>query len=337
MRGGGSERRYFRFRASGGATCVGVISAHLPEVRAFLGFTRHFSALNLPVPRLLAERGDQGVYVLEDLGDFTLAQRLAEWRSAATTAATAVDALRTAVQWLPALQVRGGRGLDYSLCFEGPELGRAAFQADLEQFLAQYVPRFVLAPGPVPAVREDLQALVERVSALPREHFCHRDFQTRNMMWRQGAAADATPASGMSAASAGPVFLDYQGGRRGPLAYDLASLLYSPDSALEEPERQELIALYLRALAGEGVAQDGAAFRHDFYAVVLLRRLQALGAYARMAVVQGLPEYLQRIPPALATLRLLLGSGALRLGLPALEHWLEQDVIGAAGRPGNKT
>lgn len=309
LAGGGSERRFYRLR-SGGRTWVGVAGGAAAETRAFLGFTAHFAAAGIPVPHVLAADPGRGMYVMEDLGGLTLSAALRDWRRQPGGAERAREALRAVVGWLPVIQVRGGRGLDYSLCPEGGELGRSAYEADVARFLGHYVPRFVLRPGPGAAARADLERLVARLDALPREHFCHRDFQGRNVMWT----------------ARGPVFLDYQGGRRGPLQYDLASLLYSPDTGLAEPEREPLVAHYLAALAEQGVTVERGPFLRDFYAVVLIRRLQALGAYAHIAVGQGKREYLDKIPPALETLRELFARGRLALGLPALEGWLREAI-----------
>jgi aminoglycoside/choline kinase family phosphotransferase len=162
------------------------------------------------------------------------------------------------------------------------------------------------------AVRRDLGALLARLEALPREHFCYRDFQSRNILWRVRPEGE------------GPVFLDYQSARRGPLAYDLASLLYSPDTGADEQERTLLTEAYLMALEEQGMGVEREAFFAGFYPLVLVRRLQALGAYARLAVGRGQVAYLDKIPPALATLRELLAQGRFSFGLPALERWLEQ-------------
>ena len=311
MEGGGSPRRYFRLRSQGaapwGESVIGVVSANAPETRAFVGFSAHLRAARIPVPRLYAFDVEAGLYLVEDLGDLTLSERLADWRAeGAAGLARANAAIDRSLQELAGFQVRGARGLDLSLCFDGTELGGEAFRTDLRLFLTHYVPRFVLRPGPGPAVLADLDRLVGRLDRLPRVHLCHRDFQARNIMWPHDS----------------PVFIDYQGARLGPLAYDLASFLYSPDTGLAEAERAQPIAAYLRALEQEGVRQEREAFWRDLYAVVLVRRLQALGAYARIAVAEGKPEYLEKIQPALATLRELFRAGRFDLGLPALEQWL---------------
>jgi aminoglycoside/choline kinase family phosphotransferase len=337
--GGGSYRRYYRLRAEGDTawdalekasatstmrlrthSAIGVLTPNLPEARAFVGFTRHFLAVGLPVPQLYADEADGGRYVVEDLGDDTLRDRLAEWRADGQGGggARTTEALALVMRTLARFQVRGARGLDPALCFEGRELGGDAFRADIAVFLTHYVPRFVLCPGPDADVLADIERLIRSLDAQPREHLVHRDFQTRNIMW------PSENAGGRNAVAnhAGPVLLDYQGARFGPLGYDLASILYSPDTGLTDAERPPLIAAYLDALAAEGVPQERAAFQRGFAAVVLVRRLQALGAYARIAVQEGKPAYLEKIPPALDAFGALLWSGMFALGLPHLERWL---------------
>jgi N-acetylmuramate 1-kinase len=314
LAGGGSERAFHRLEAAG-RPVVGAIGANLAEVRAFLGFTRHFAALGIPVPRILGEDAARGLYLMEDLGERTLADCLRQWRSAPGGDERARAALETVVRWLPVIQVRGGAGLDESLCWEGRALDGAAFRRDVERFVGQYLRRFVLQPAPLDAaVQAELEALIARLEALPREHFCYRDFQARNVMWlaRDGAAGGVE----------GPVFLDYQSGRRGPLAYDLASLLYSPDTGADEPLRAHLTGTYLEALAAQGVSLARADFLAGFFPIVLVRRLQALGRYAELIAVRKQAAFLEKIPPALAELRALQAAGHFAFGLPALEAWL---------------
>jgi aminoglycoside/choline kinase family phosphotransferase len=320
LAGGGSERAFHRLEAAG-QPLVGAIGRNLAEVRAFLGFTAHLAARGIPVPRILGADAARGLYLMDDLGEATLARRLAQWRADADAAAPAraalEAALETTVRWLPAIQVRGGEGLDESLCWEGRALDAAAFRRDAERFLRHYVPRFGLHPAPVDdAVRADLETLIARLDALPRAHFCYRDFQARNVMWVRRAGERAP----------GPVFLDYQSGRRGPLAYDLASLLYSPDTGADEPLREQLVDVYLAALAQQGVALARAEFLAGFRPIVLLRRLQALGRYAELGTVHKRAVFLDKIPPALAELRALQAAGRLDFGLPALQAWLARVI-----------
>ncbi|MCZ6474616.1 MAG: phosphotransferase [SAR324 cluster bacterium] len=309
MPGGGSARRFYRFRG-GGSSWIGVIGSHAAENRAFLGFTLHFGGQGLPVPRIYAVDREQGFYLMEDLGDTTLAAQLAQFRGHPAGRVIAMATLHRIVGWLPRFQVHGGEGLDYGLCHEGEELDGEVFAADVRRFIDEYIPRHAKGSEPEERVLIELEVLITRLHSMPREHFCYRDFQPRNIMWRDG-----------------PVFLDYQSGRRGALHYDLASFLYSPDTGLGEKERVQLIDVYLKALRDCGVAMDHISFLADFHPIVLVRRLQALGAYAQIGATEGKEDYLQYITPSLADLGQLLSQGKLSMGLPALEAWLKRIVM----------
>ncbi len=312
MPGGGSDRQYYRFicapdEAGISRSVIGVIGRNEKENRAFLGFTAHFAAQGLPVPRILGADQARGLYVMEDLGDSTLARHLVQWRAVPAGRVMAMAALSRVIGWLPRFQVHGGAGLDYGLCFEGEELDAFVFETDLERFLRVFVSRHAPRTKPDERVLGELDLLVTRLETVPREHFCYRDFQSRNIMWREG-----------------PVFLDYQAGRRGALQYDLASFLYSPDTGLDEKERAILMDTYLKGLKDCGVTIDKVSFLADFHPFLLVRRLQALGAYAHLADSRGEPAYLKKIPPALADLQNLMRQGKLQMGLPALEKWLAE-------------
>lgn len=313
MPGGGSTRRFYRFRV-GEVSYVGVIGG-VGETRTFLAFTRHFAARGVPVPRILGAEEEQGLYVMEDLGRQTLADRLAGWHAQPGGRRRALAALESVVGWLPAIQV-GGASLDERLFIRGPRLDRQALARDVELFLEHYVGPFAPEYAPDDAARRDLERLAERLGAPEHPHFCYRDFQSRNIMWPNG----------------GPVFLDYQSGRRGPVAYDLASLLYSPDSLLDEPARERLIDRYLDALGARGVRLERGALLAEFYPCVALRRLQALGAYGRLARQHGKEWFLDKVPATWATLRELLQREAFCGEYPAFRAWLGRLAGGA--RPG---
>jgi aminoglycoside/choline kinase family phosphotransferase len=305
LTGGGSDRRYVRVRANGRAA-VAVMTANAAELRAFLGFTRHFAARGIPVPAILDTDAARCLYLLEDLGPQTLCEWLASQDGRPGAREQRLGAIERAVRWLPVIQVQGGEGLDYGLCLSDAVMGTATYEADLRLFLGEFVARFAPNEQPDAAQARALSALAERCGALEAKHFCYRDFQTRNIMWRDDA----------------PVFIDYQSGRRGPLVYDLVSILYSPDSRLDEAGRESLIDAYLTALQASGAGMAREDFLRDFYPLVLLRRLQALGAYARMALRKGKREHLRNIAPSLATLRELAERGRIAPDSPALRNWL---------------
>ena len=302
--GGGSRRSFYRF-AGPGRTAVAVIGSDRAENRAFLAFTRHFAARGIPVPGILGADEESGFYLMEDLGDATLADRLREWRAAPGEAGRAMAALREVVRRLARIQVEGGEGLDYRLCHEGEALDGPLFQADVERFLAEFGSGPEGAGKESVAVQAELDGLVKRLDAVERRHFCYRDFQPRNVMW-----------------PGRPVFIDYQAGRRGALQYDLAALLYSPDSGLEGPEREALREEYLEALGGCGISFDREEFLADFPPFVLIRRLQALAAYARLEREKPLEGYGEKIPAALGELARFLEEEGAGAGFPVLQQWL---------------
>ena len=321
MVGGGSSREFWRLTLPEGPV-VGVAGTDLAETRDFLRLTTHFTARGIPVPEVRAADGARGVYLLEDLGAHTLADKLREWRALPDGAPLALNALHSVVRWLAMIQVRGGQGLEAALERTPTHLDGAAFRADIHTFLTFYAARRLpQALQPSPGVRADLDTLAQRLDALSRHHFCYRDFQTRNIMWRQRGSHASAGHSG-SRGGEGPVFIDYQGGLHGPLAYDVASLLFSPDTGADAQERFLLVHAYLEALADQGIRLSPGAFLREFLPVALLRRLQAMGAYVRIAEVGGKPAYLEKIPRALADLRGLLEDDGLELGLPALQDWL---------------
>jgi len=310
LRGGGSDRQYYRL-AMGGQTLVGVVGQDLAENRAFLAFTAHFAARGIPVPRIYGVHPQGDMYLLEDLGDATLQERLTAWRAlppGPAGPAQQMEALAQVVWWLPMVQVQGGQGLDYSLCYQGDTLGGLAFRQDVQSFLQEYVGHFARQPAPSAAVLGDVEQLVTELDGLDRSHFCYRDFQTRNIMWPQHS----------------PVFIDYQSGRRGPLAYDLVSLLYSPDTGLDEAARLSLTDTYLASLADVGVRMDREDFWNQVQRFVLVRRMQALGAYTYLARARNKPLLLEKIPATQDTLRALLAQPHFIAHLPALKTWLQR-------------
>jgi hypothetical protein len=134
-----------------------------------------------------------------------------------------------------------------------------------------------------------------------RDYFLYRDFQSRNVMLREGE----------------PYFLDYQGGRKGALQYDIASLLFDAKADLPPALRQELLDYYLEQLAGH-ITLDRDGFLRHYYAYVFIRIMQALGAYGFRGLYEGRPVFVQSIPYALKNIRWLLKHVELPIALPAL-------------------
>jgi aminoglycoside/choline kinase family phosphotransferase len=295
---GGSGRAIVRL-TGGGFTAIGIEYAVREENVAFLEFTKGFRRHGLPVPEIYGEALAEGAYLLEDLGDITLFDFLSAHRQGETIAPEAVEIYRKVVAVLPRFQIEAGRDVNYKVCYPRASFDRQSISWDLNYF-KYYFLRLAGIPFSEQALEHDFGRLTKFLLAAPRDYFLYRDFQSRNVMLREGL----------------PCFLDYQGGRKGALQYDLASLLYDGKADLPPALRQELLDYYLECIANYGV--DRSAFMEHYYAFVYVRIMQALGAYGFRGFYERKPHFLQSVPYALKNLRWLAHNIQLPIALPAL-------------------
>jgi aminoglycoside/choline kinase family phosphotransferase len=319
----GSGRKLFRLSAtipgqtpsaeSGkGVTAIGILYNVREENVAFLEFSRHFRRHGLPVPEIYADDLSQGAYLEQDLGNTTLFDFLSRHRSGATIDAPAVEAYRKVVTLLPRFQVEAGPDLNYKVCYPRASFDRQSIAWDLNYF-KYYFLRLAGIPFNEQALEDDFSRLTKFLLSAPREYFLYRDFQSRNIMLCDGT----------------PYFLDYQGGRKGALQYDIASLLFDAKADLPPELRQQLLDLYLDSLAnfttskltgakGGSKIEDRAAFMQYYYAYVYVRIMQALGAYGFRGFYERKTHFLQSVPYALRNIRWLLHNVELPIALPTL-------------------
>ena len=296
---GGSGRKIFRL-SNERATAIGILHGVREENRAFLEFSRHFSEHGLPVPQIYGEDLDHGAYLEEDLGDTTLFQFLSKNRHAEQIAAPVAEAYRKVVAMLPRFQVEAGRDLDYSACYPIGSFDRQSVAWDLNYF-KYYFLRLAGVPFHEQALENDFSRLTDFLMSADRDYFMYRDFQSRNIMLREGQ----------------PFFVDYQGGRKGALQYDIASLLFDAKADLPPELREDLLNDYLDAL-GRYVQTDREAFLRHYYAYVYVRIMQAMGAYGFRGLYERKTHFLQSVPYALKNLRWLLHHVELPVALPTL-------------------
>jgi aminoglycoside/choline kinase family phosphotransferase len=301
---GASGRRIIRL-VGDRLSAVGVLYDVREENVAFLDFSRHFRGHGLPVPEIYAEDLRHGAYLEEDLGDTTLFEFLSENREAESIAAQVVDAYRQVVALLPRFQVEAGRDLDYRVCYPRSCFDRQSIAWDLNYF-KYYFLRLAGIPFNEQALERDFNRLTKFLLSADRDYFLYRDFQSRNVMLRGGS----------------PFFLDYQGGRRGALQYDIASLLYDAKADLPPELRQELLDHYLQHLA-RFVLLDREIFMRHYYAYVYVRIMQALGTYGFRGFYERKPLFLQSVPYALKNVRWLLDHVTLPVPLLTLMEVFE--------------
>jgi aminoglycoside/choline kinase family phosphotransferase len=296
---GGSGRKIIRL-ASGNQTAIGILYNVREENLAFLEFSRHFRRHGLPIPEIYAEDLDHGAYLEEDLGDASLFQFLSQNRSGESIAAAVVEAYRKVIAILPRFQVEAGRDLNYKVCYPRASFDRQSIAWDLNYF-KYYFLRLASIPFNEQALEDDFGRLTRFLLSAPHDFFLYRDFQSRNIMLRAGQ----------------PFFLDYQGGRKGALQYDVASLLYDAKADLPPELRQQLLDHYLETL-GNFLPVDRDAFLQYYYAYVYVRIMQALGAYGFRGFYERKAHFLQSVPYALKNLRWLLHNVKVPIALPTL-------------------
>jgi aminoglycoside/choline kinase family phosphotransferase len=296
---GGSGRKIIRL-SGGESSAIGILYGVREENVAFLEFSRHFRRHGLPVPKIYAEDLDQGAYLEEDLGGTTLFEFLSKNRTKENIAPQVVEAYRRVIAVLPRFQVEAGRDLNYSVCYPRASFDRQSIAWDLNYF-KYYFLRLAGIAFNEQALEDDFDRLTELLLNAPHDYFLYRDFQSRNIMWHGGQ----------------PFFLDYQGGRKGALQYDVASLLYDAKADLPPELRQQLLDHYLDAVGGF-IKLDRDRFMHYYYAYVYVRIMQALGAYGFRGFYERKAHFLQSVPYALKNLRWLLHNVNLPIALPTL-------------------
>ncbi|HZU32575.1 MAG TPA: RNase adapter RapZ [Candidatus Angelobacter sp.] len=296
---GGSGRSIVRL-ASGEHSAVGIIHDVREENVAFIEFSRYFRRMGLPVPEIYIADLKQGAYLEEDLGDTTLFEFLSENRSGAEIAPQVVAAYRKVVEILPRFQVEAGHDLNYKVCYPRSSFDGQSITWDLNYF-KYYFLKLAGVPFNEQLLEQDFKRLTKFLLTAPRDYFLYRDFQSRNVMLVNGQ----------------PYFLDYQGGRKGALHYDIASLLYDAKADLPPELRQQLLDHYLDTLTGMlPIERD--AFMQHYYAFVYIRLMQALGAYGFRGFYERKAHFLQSVPYALKNLCWLLENAQVPIALPAL-------------------
>lgn len=282
----GSNRRYYRL--NGDKAAIGVIGTSRKENEAFIYLARHFSSLGLSVPSIISVSDDGMVYLQTDLGDDTLFKSIEKGRQTRSFSNDEKELLIKTVRLLPDIQFKGAVGLDFSYCFPSSQFDMRSIMWDLNYF--KYC--FLKAVGlefDENRLEDDFQALAEVLLRSQSSTFMYRDFQSRNVMLKDGE----------------PYFIDFQGGRKGPFYYDVASFLWQAKAGFPQSLREELIKEYIDALK-KYKPVDEAYFNEQLRHFVLFRTLQVLGAYGFRGYFEKKPHFMQSVPYALENLRLLL-------------------------------
>ncbi|MDR2119616.1 MAG: phosphotransferase [Tannerella sp.] len=284
----GSNRRYFRL--TGKRSLIGVYGTSVRENNAFIYIASHFLSKGLPVPEVYCRSADGLLYLQEDLGDGLLFNAIEKGRLSCVFDEDERLLLRKTITMLPRIQVAGAEGLDFTQCYPQPAFDDRSVLWDLNYF--KYC--FLKATGmdfQEDLLEDDFGRMCATLLDGTPKTFLYRDFQSRNVIIRHGE----------------PYFIDFQGGRQGPVCYDVASFLWQARANYPEALREALLHDYILALR-QYMPVDEGAFRRRLRHFVLFRTLQVLGAYGFRGYFEKKPHFIRSIPCALDNLRELLAD-----------------------------
>ena len=291
----GSNRVYSRVTDEQGRSVIRVEGTNRDENRAFIYMARHFHKLGLPVPELYSVSDDEMTYTQEDLGNTLLFDAIKNGRETGNFNETERTLLERTLRALAHIQVEGAKDFDWNICFPVPEMDERAIRWDLNYFKYCFLKGTKIVFSE-PKLEDDFDRLV--FNLLARESsglstfnvqpstFLYRDFQSRNVMIKDGK----------------PYFIDFQGGRKGPTQYDVASFLWQAKANIPASLRDELIDAYLDELKNLQPCMAESEWRAALPHFVLLRTLQVLGAYGYRGYFERKPHFLESIPNALKNL-----------------------------------
>ena len=295
LAGAGSNREYYRMTDGEGQSVIGCIGTSRDENHAFVCLTRHFTRRQLPVPQILAVSNDELRYLQTDLGDQSLFDALRVGREAGGRYTQQERALLVkTIRELPNIQMRGARGLDWSCCYPQPEFDQDSVLFDLNYFKYCFLKATGLDFHEL-KLEANFRMLAKDLTAETCDAFLYRDFQARNVMLVDGE----------------PRFIDYQGGRKGPFYYDLASFLWQASAKYPDKLRLDLIGEYYDSLKNYTEVPSERHFKARLDLFVLFRTLQVLGAYGFRGYFERKRHFIDSIPPAMDNMRNLLKNSTV--------------------------
>jgi aminoglycoside/choline kinase family phosphotransferase len=305
----GSDRIYFRVFYSD-RTYIATYNLNIKENRTFIAFSDHFREKKLPIAEIYFVNNEGTAYLQEDLGTVCLLDILEKNGHNEHVFHLYKQSLRQ----LAYLQINGDEGLDYELCLTAKEFGRQAILSDLLYFKYYFLDTLQL-PYDKQAMLDDFEALASYLTKTEYKYFMSRDFQSRNIIVSslEGVGGDELV-----------YFIDFQGGMKGALQYDVASLLWQAKAQLSDEWKKDLLNYYLD-VADELLSKpiDRNVFIGQYDGYVLIRMLQVLGAYGFRGLFERKTHFLTSIPIALRNLKNFLQSSRVGIITSELSRMLE--------------
>ena len=286
----GSNRKYYRLQQDE-ISLIGVNGESIEENSAFIHLARHFHKNGLNVPKVVAVSDDEIFYLQQDLGDSILFDSIKGGRLTGVFSREEKELLHKTISKLAEFQVKGADGLDFNICYPLSEFNRRSVLWDLNYFKYNFLKTTGLEFSE-DRLENDFEKIAEVLLKDKSETFMYRDFQSRNVIIFEGE----------------PYFIDFQGGRKGPVFYDVASFLWQAKANFPSDLRDELIQTYITSLM-KFQDVDVSEFIENLRQYVLFRTLQVLGAYGFRGYFEKKPHFIQSVPFALNNLSELLEDG----------------------------
>ena len=290
LTGSASNRRYFRISSASG-TCIGAVGTDRLENEAFIAISRHFRSKGISVPEVFAVSEDGMSYIQEDLGADVLFDRLQKARKSGEGLDEVEDLLCRTMAELPKIQFEGGHGLDFSICYPQPSFDRRMVMFDLNYFKYCFLKATGLEFNEV-KLQDDFERFADDLLEDDMDTFMYRDFNARNVMICDGR----------------PCFIDFQGGRRGPIYYDVASFVWQARAAYPDCLKERMVKSYLEGLS-EYMTISRELFDRRLRLFILFRLLQVLGAYGFRGWTEHKANFVTSIPAAIDSLKVLVSNG----------------------------
>ncbi len=298
----GSDRIYFRIFTKEGSF-IATANQNVRENVTFFNFSNHFRKNNIPVPEIYVANDTQTIYIQQDLGDESLLNKLEHYGYTEYT----YDLFKKTLKALAWLQIKGDNNLDYNWCITSKKFGKQAIIADLLYFKYYFLDTLKI-PYDKEKLIDDFEALAIYLTRVEHKYFMFRDFQSRNVMVKNDAV----------------YFIDYQGGMKGALQYDVASLLWQAKANLSEEWKDSLLEYYIDC--AEDVLQkqiNRVQFTSQYNGYILIRLLQVLGAYGFRGLFERKAHFLTSIPLALRNMKWFAANKYIGIVLPEFERVLK--------------
>ena len=306
----GSSRVYYRITTEK-QSYIATYNSNIEENTAFLAFSKHFKDSNLPVPEIIAVNDKKDCYIQSDLGDVSLFDFVQNCVKNNLYDEETVRLYKKTISELVNFQIIGNKNLDYSIAFPSTSFDKISVIDDLNYFKYYFLKVNDEIIFNESRLNSDFQNIANYILEAPSNFFMYRDFQSRNVMIKDN----------------NPYFIDYQGGRKGPLQYDIISLLYQVKAQLPNNLRDELLSHYKDELS-RFINLNEIKFDKYYNSFILLRLLQVLGAYGFRGLIQKKQHFIDSIPYALNELIALRNNIDFPFETPELSNILNQiDIL----------